>query len=255
MRTVNSISGLARRSLFGRARIYVVNCLWTSALVFLSACATTSSAPVAVKVELLDALKKYETVYLLQPGDQIEVFVYRHPDLSRKLAVRPDGYITLPLINDVQVAGKTPSELSATLTEVLGKRIRDPEVSVIVENAQEPVAFVVGEVGATRSIPLRQAKTVAQALAQVGATPKTAALSSISVIRINDEGKLEARTVETNGSSLPDVYMALNTILLKPNDLIVVPETYRGQLMRAVQDVNTALNPWLQFRLLRAINK
>lgn len=224
-------------------------------IAFLSSCAgIRTETRLPVQVEVLDALKKFERVYLLQPGDQIEVFVYKHPALSRKTVIRPDGAISLPLINDIQASGKTPRELSERLTQLLAQRIRNPEVSVLIENVQEPMVYVLGEVGTPRAVSLRQAKTVAQALAQTGAAPKTASLSTVAIIRLNDKGLMEAHTVKADGYSQPEIYMALNNMLLMPNDLVMVPESYRGQIMRVIQDLNTAFTPYFQIQLLQQVD-
>jgi polysaccharide export outer membrane protein len=223
--------------------------------VLLAGCsiAPTTTEKVRVEVEVLDALTRYELVYLLQAGDLVEVFVYRQPDFSRKATVRADGFISLPLLGDVRAAGKSPTEFGRELKARFAERLRDPEVTVIVENPPEPVVYVVGEVGAPKSVPLRQAKTAAQAIAQSGALPRGADLFSVSIVRLGRDGHLEAHTVTTQGYSQPEAYMALQNLALRPNDLVVVPESYRSQLVRAFADVNTLLLPYFQYRVLQDI--
>ncbi len=215
----------------------------------------TTATRVQVKTEVLDSLRTYESVYLLQPGDQIDVSVYRHPELSRKLPVRPDGHISLPLIDrDLRASSKSTRELSNEIAALLGQRIRNPQVSVMVENAQEAVVYVVGESVTPKTVTLRQAKTVAQAIAQAGPLPKSAALANVSVIRINPEGQLQAYTIDSPGASQPEVYMALNNIRLQANDLVLIPESYRGQALRVVQDINSLVNPYLQLRVIQVLS-
>jgi polysaccharide export outer membrane protein len=222
----------------------------------LAGCAApTTTETLTVEVEVLDKLTRYETAYLLQAGDQLEVFIYRHPELSRKAIVRPDGFISLPLIGEVRAAGKAPRDLNAELVAKYGDRIKNPEVTVIVENPQEPMVFVLGEVGAPKAVPLRQAKTAAQAVALVGSPVKTADLSSLSIVRLNKTGLLEAHTVKADGLNQPELYMALHNMPLLANDLVFVPESYRNQVMRLVNDVNQILFPYYQYRILQqAIN-
>ena len=216
----------------------------------------TTTARVQLKTEVLDSMRTYESVYLLQPGDQIDVSVYRHPELSRKLPVRPDGHISLPLIErDLRASSKSTRDLSNEIAALLGTRIRNPQVSVMVENAQEAVVFVVGESVAPRSVTLRQAKTVAQAIALAGPLPKAASLANVSVIRVNPAGQLQAYSIDSPAASQPEVYMALNNIRLQPNDLIVIPESYRGQVMRAVQDINVLVSPYLQLRVVQVLSQ
>lgn len=215
---------------------------------------TTTSDPLKVDVKVIDSLTRYEIAYVLQPGDHLEVFVYRHPDFSRKAAIRPDGVISLPLVGEVKASGLTPGELSKRLTELFSVRLKNPEVTVMVENPPDPMVYVVGEVGVPKAIPLRQAKTAAQAIAQSGAVVRGADLSEVAVIRLNKDGQLEARTVlGEDPTSQPGMYMALNALSLMPNDLVLVPEGYRGQIVRLVADINTLMTPYFQYRVLTTI--
>lgn len=224
--------------------------------VCLAGCATTTTqANLKVDVEVLDALTRYEVAYLLQAGDQVEVFVYRQPDISRKAIVRSDGFISLPLLGDVKAAGLPPRELAAKLTDLYSVRLKNPEVTVIVENPPEPSVYVVGEVGVPKALSLRLAKTVAQALAQSGVVNHGAELSSVSIVRLNDKGFLEAIDVRTENTyyNQPEVYMALQNMALHANDLVIVPESYRGQIVRALTDVNSILAPYFEYRVLQAL--
>jgi polysaccharide export outer membrane protein len=224
--------------------------------VLLAGCAvTTTTESLSVEVKVLDSLTRYEAAYLLQAGDQIEVFVYRHPDLSRKAVVRPDGFISLPLLGDVKAAGKAPRDLGDDLRDRYAVRIVNPEVTVIVENPVEPNVYVLGDVGAPRALPLRQARTVAQALALSGNANKAGDLFSVTIIRLNKEGLLESHTVKADGYNQPEILMALHNMALQPNDLVFVPESYRGQVVRLITDINTILVPYYQFKILQTITK
>lgn len=215
------------------------------------AVAPTTTARVPVEVQVLDSLKRYEVVYLVQAGDQLEIFVYRQPDFSRKAVVRADGFITLPLIGEVRAAGKSPAELGKEISSRFSSRLRDPEVTVIVENPPEPVVYVLGDVGGPKALPMRQVKTAAQAIAQAGVVPRTADLFGVSIVRLAEDGKLEALSLKTGGYSQPEVYMALQALALRPNDLVVVPESYRAQLIRLFTDVNSLMMPYFQYRILQ----
>lgn len=224
--------------------------------ILLAGCATTAGegSRLKVDVQVLDALTRYEAAYALQPGDAIEVFVYRHAEFSRKSIIRADGFISLPLLGDVKAAGKAPKELAEELTEKFSVRLKNPEVTVIVENPPEPMVYVLGEVGGPKPVPLRQARTVAQALTYAGNATKAGDLFSVSIVRLNKDGLLEAHTVQSeNYTSQPEIMMALQNMALAPNDLVFVPESYRGQVVRAITDVNIMLAPYFQLRILRAI--
>jgi polysaccharide biosynthesis/export protein len=221
--------------------------------VLISGCAVSTTNTLKVDVQVLDALTRYEIAYLLQPGDQIEVFVYRQAEISRKAIIRPDGYISLPLLGDVKAAGLAPKDLSAKLDELYSVRLKNPEVTVIVENPPEPMVYVVGEMGGPKALPFRQARTAAQAIAQSGVVNKAGDLFSVSIVRLNDKGFLEAVNVQSEVYSQPEIYMALQNMALHPNDLIIVPEGYRGQVLRAFTELNTLMLPYFQYRVLQSI--
>jgi polysaccharide export outer membrane protein len=238
--------------------------LVTSALIgvalgiLLSGCATTAvnATGPKVSIEVVDALRRYEVAYVLQPGDAIEVFVYRHSEFSRKSVVRPDGFISLPLLGDVKAAGVAPSDLAKVLTERFSERLKNPEVTVMVENPPEPMVFVVGDVGGARPVPFRQAKTVAQAIAYAGPLGKSGDLTAVSVVRLNEQGFLESHAIESGGGwSQPEVIMALQSVALKPNDVVFVPESFRAQLVRLGTDINTIVAPYYQLRIIQLITK
>lgn len=233
-------------------------CLLLSAACVLAACgtATTTQNVVHVRADVLDTVRRYEVVYRIQAGDQLDVFLNKHQDYSRKVTVRSDGYVSMPLIDEVKAVGKQPKDLAAELKTLFERRLKDPEVSVTVINPPEPTVYVVGQVGAPRALALRQAATVAQALAQAGDATKNGALSDVSVIRLNDQGYLESLSVEPDSKlSQPEVYMAMAAMTLRANDLVLVPESYRSQVLRVLQDTSTAIAPLFNVLILREIYK
>lgn len=231
---------------------------WAVPVLLLAACASpTTTATLKVEVEVVDALRRYEVVYLLQPGDVVEVFVNRHPEFSRKAIVRSDGMIGLPLVGDVKAAGLTPAALAGHITQRYAPRLNQPETTVIVENPPEPSVYVLGQVAGPRAVPLRQARTLAQALALAGDATKLAALPYVAVIRLNEQGVLEAHRLAGEGGtpSQPELYMAMSSITLRPNDVVLVPESQRSQAMRILQDITLALAPLLNFVILNDATK
>jgi len=242
---------------------FAVRGVWRSVLccicaVVLVGCstATVSQRKLPVAVELLNASQRYELVYLIQAGDQLDVFLNKHGEYSRKVAVRSDGYISLPLINEVKVVGMTPLDLSEDLRKRFGVRLKDPEVQVGVLNPPEPMVYVVGQAGQPRALPLRQAATVAQALAQSGDATRAAALGDLSVIRLNSAGYLESLmlTLPQDGPvSQPDLYMAMSALTLKPNDIVLLPESARSQVLRLLQDVSVAMTPLFNVLVIRKL--
>jgi len=155
--------------------------------------------------------------YVIGADDMLLVSVWKEPDLTTTLPVRPDGNISLPLLNDVRAAGLTPMELATSITEKLRKYVADPRVTVVVTQINSQKVYVTGEVLHTGSIQLLPDMTVLQALADAGFTQFA-----------NTKGIYVLRTENGNQRRIPVNYRKLikgqiaNTIL-KAGDIIVVP--------------------------------
>ena len=157
--------------------------------------------------------------YKLSLGDKLRIEVYREPQLSQSVEVRPDGKITLPLVGDVAAAGFTARELANTLTEQLREYVATPVVTVIVAEATPPMIYVIGEVNAPGAQPLRTPISVLQALAVAGGFREFANTKKIRILRRNTAGSLE--TIPFNYKDA--VSGKDQPIFLKPGDTIVVP--------------------------------
>ena len=169
---------------------------------------TTASSKVAVGPE-----------YVIGPDDVLHIAVWKEPDLTATLPVRPDGMISLPLLNDVQASGMTPMQLAGSLTEKLKKYIADPRVTVVVTQINSKRVYLVGEVGHTGAIPMLPNMTVLQALSNAGLT-QFANPKKIYVLR-NENGKQQKLPVNYN-RLLKGQDMSRNYVL-QPGDTIVVP--------------------------------
>jgi polysaccharide biosynthesis/export protein len=124
-----------------------------------------------------------ERTYVIQPGDVLEVQVWKETEISKQVPVRPDGKISLPLINDVQAAGLTSDQLTADLTEKLKKFISDPQVTVIVTQVNSQRIYVMGEVLRGGTYPLMPGMTVLQGLSDAGGFTPFASQKKIYVLR------------------------------------------------------------------------
>ena len=116
--------------------------------------------------------------YKIGPGDDLEVFVWRNPEISTTVPVRPDGKISTPLVEDMVAVGKTPSELARDIEEVLKVYIKQPQVNVIVTNFQgvyEGQVRVVGQAANPQAIPYREGMTVLDVMIAVGGLGEFAA--------------------------------------------------------------------------------
>ncbi|WP_404370141.1 XrtA/PEP-CTERM system exopolysaccharide export protein [Sphingomonas sp. MMS24-J45] len=165
--------------------------------------------------------------YIIGPLDQLSIFVWRNPELSTKVQVRPDGRITTPLISDMPAVGKTPRMLADDMKIALGEYIKDPIVSVIVENFSGTFSQQVRIIGATAkpaSIPYRANMTLLDAMIAVGGLSEFAAGNRAKLVRYDrNTGKqveynVKLSTLLKNGDSRANVR-------LEPGDVIIIPES------------------------------
>jgi polysaccharide export outer membrane protein len=157
--------------------------------------------------------------YRLGPEDQIRVSVWENPQLTLDLVVRPDGKISMPLIQDVVAEGRTAMELANTIHDRLLTFVKEPQVSVIVLQVNAPKYFVMGNVVKPGTYSLRSDTSILQALALAGGFTQFASPRGIKLIR-NMAGKQEVRKVNYN--NMIDEGGEAN-LLLKSGDTIVVP--------------------------------
>jgi polysaccharide export outer membrane protein len=157
--------------------------------------------------------------YVIGPEDVLHIAVWREPDLTATLPVRPDGKISLPLLNDVQASGLTPQQLAGSLTEKLKKYVADPRVTVVVTQINSKRVYMVGEVFHPGPMPLIANMTVLQALSIAGLN-QFANTKRIYVLR-TENGKQQKLPV--NYRKLVKGEQIEQNYLLQPGDEIVVP--------------------------------
>jgi len=145
--------------------------------------------------------------YLIGAEDILQILVWREPDLSRMVAVRPDGKITMPLIGDLQAAGLTPEQLKKNLVEALLKYINNPDVTVIVQEVRSKKYYIDGEVSRSGWFPLVTPTTVLEALSNAGGFKEFANQKKIRILRNGAILKFNYKEV-TNGKHLEqNIYM------------------------------------------------
>lgn len=165
--------------------------------------------------------------YVIGPLDSLNIFVWRNPELSAKVQVRPDGRITTPLVSDMPAVGKTPAMLADDMKLALSTYIKDPIVSVIVETSQGSYSQNVRVVGATdkpASIPYRANMTLLDAMIVVGGLNQYAAGNRARLIR---QDRNTGKQVEYNiklGKLLKDGDPSAN-VRLEPGDVIIIPQS------------------------------
>ncbi len=165
--------------------------------------------------------------YIIGPLDQLSVFVWRNPDLSSKVQVRPDGRITTPLVTDMPAVGKTPTMLAQDIKIALGEYIKDPIVSVILDSSTGTFSQQVRVVGATTkpaSLPYRANMTLLDAMIAVGGLSDYAAGNRARLVRFDKatghqkEFGLKINSLLRNGDSSANVK-------LQPGDVIIIPQS------------------------------
>ena len=164
--------------------------------------------------------------YRIGPGDSLTIFVWRNQELSNSVRVRPDGRISIPLVEDLEVTGKTPTELAREVELALGKLIKDPIVTVIVTGFVgefQAQIRIVGEAAAPKSLPYTENMTLLDVMIAVGGLTEFAAGNRAKILRVKGDAyhviKVKIRDLLEKGK------MGANQAL-QPGDIIVIPEAW-----------------------------
>jgi polysaccharide export outer membrane protein len=171
--------------------------------------AKSSPAPVDVPAD-----------YVIGPEDVLSVVYWFEKDLSADVSVRPDGKISMPLLNDIQAAGLTPSQLRQHLFEASKRFVQDPNVSVVVKQINSRKAFITGEVNRPGPYPLISPTTVLQLIATAGGLKDYARSKNIVIVR-NENG--QTTTLPFNYKEVVSSKNLRQNIELKPGDTVIVP--------------------------------
>jgi polysaccharide export outer membrane protein len=162
--------------------------------------------------------------YLIGAGDTLQVFVWRQPDLSVTVPVRPDGRVSTPLIEDLVAVGKTPTQLAHEIEEALSEYVRSPEVNVIVQKFVGRFGDqvrVLGQVAQPKSVPYREGLTLLDVMIEVGGLTQFAAGNRSHVVR-NEGGKNKEIRVRLN--DLVNRGKVNENMAIRPGDVVIVPE-------------------------------
>jgi polysaccharide export outer membrane protein len=163
--------------------------------------------------------------YLIGPLDTINIIVWRNPELSLVVPVRPDGKITAPLVDDLVAQGKTPTALAKDIEKALSKFIREPVVTVVVTNFAGPASEqirVIGEAAKPQVLPYRKGMTVLDVMIAVGGLTPFADGNRASISRGAEGGKsysVRLRDLVTRGEISANVEM-------RPGDILVIPQSW-----------------------------
>jgi polysaccharide export outer membrane protein len=197
------------------------------AATLLSGCTGGGSRPELPPASFVATREGPGEEYVIGPLDQLQIFVWRNPELSAEVQVRPDGRITVPLINDMPAVGKTPAMLADDLKYALSEYIKDPIVSVIVKNFSGTFSQQIRVVGATEkpaSIPYRANMTLLDAMISVGGLSEFAAGNRARLVRYDRNTGRQREFKVRLGDLLKDGDTSAN-VRLEPGDVIIIPES------------------------------
>lgn len=170
--------------------------------------------------------KRYSSRYRIAPGDTVTVFVWRNPEITTSVPVRPDGFITAPLMEEIPAAGKTPSELARDLEEALSVYVRDPLVTVMVNGFVGDYADqirVLGEASEPKALLYRDSMTLLDVMIQVGGLTDFAAGNSATIVR-KQEGEIAQFRVRLD-DLIKDGDITAN-VDMQPGDILIIPEAW-----------------------------
>ncbi len=195
--------------------------LAVAAILILTGCAQKAPPLASPPTVSEDALE-----YRIGPGDSLSIFVWRNPEVSTSVTVRPDGRISVPLIDDLKAAGTTPSELSRAIERELSVYIQDPLVTVMVSGFVgqfDQQVRIVGEATRPQAIPYRADMTLLDAMIAVGGVTDFAAGNRASIVRkVNGEQKQFAIRID---DLIKDGDISANVPLM-PGDIVIIPESW-----------------------------
>ncbi|WJN61580.1 polysaccharide biosynthesis/export family protein [Pseudomonas sp. SO81] len=178
--------------------------------------------------------------YYIRPGDDLDIKFFYTQELNDTAVVRPDGYISLQLVDDVKVAGLTPQQVDDLLTEKYAKHLKDPAISVIVRSFKGFRAYVGGEVAVPQVVSLESGMSVMQAIYRVGGTLPTANMESIVLIRKGSQGEPIPYHLDLSDEAIaagrPDLQVALT-----PSDIVYIPRSPIANANKWVQQYITDL--------------
>lgn len=163
--------------------------------------------------------------YIIGPGDSLEIFVRDNPNLSTTVPVRPDGRISIPLVQSIMAAGKTPDELATDLEKELSRYIRYPLVTVIVKSfvgAYSQQVRVVGQAATPKAVPYRSGMSVLDVMIEVGGLTKFAAGNDAKIIRHLPDGR--EITIPVRLGDLMNGEIKYN-VRMHPGDILIIPES------------------------------
>jgi polysaccharide biosynthesis/export protein len=195
--------------------------LMVAAMAAAAGCASYPSHPPAPR-----SVASPDYNYMIGPLDTLQIIVWRNPELSMSVPVRPDGKVSVPLVEDLPAIGKNPSQLARDIERAMGKFIRDPLVTVVVTTFNGPFSEqvrVVGEAAKPQALPYRQKMTLLDVMIAVGGLTDFADGNNASVLRTDADGgkqyNVRLRDLVRRGDVSANIEM-------KPGDVLIIPQSW-----------------------------
>lgn len=192
----------------------------------ISACSTATNHLPSATLHPSNTADINNYKYLIGAGDVLNIFVWRNPEVSGSFVVRPDGMITTSLVEDIEVSGKTPTELARSIEEILGTYLREPIVTVTVNSFVGPFSEqirVIGEAAQPRTINYTQHMTLLDVMIQVGGLTEFADGNNAVLVRIEDGQQKQYQILIDQ--LLKDGEISANVDMF-PGDIIIIPEAW-----------------------------
>ena len=186
-----------------------------------SGCATTSDAPPSTTTTPVSS-----STYLIGPGDSLRIFVWRYPEVSTEVPVRPDGKISMPLVEDMQAVGKTSTQLARDLEKALGTYLKDPVATVTVTefvgNFNDQIR-VVGQAVKPQALTYRDELSLLDVMIEAGGLTEFAAGNGAKLVRRTDNG---LKTYDLRLADLLNKGDMSANLEMQPGDIVVIPESW-----------------------------
>ncbi len=196
-------------------------------VIILNGCSNPVYPPLPASQPIAPFTTDYEQYkYIVGPGDSLNIFVWRNPEVSTSVTVRPDGYITAPLVEDLKVSEKTPTQIARQYEKVLGEYIKDPIVSVTVGGFIGPYreqVRVIGEASQPQALPYKEHMTLLDLMIAVGGLTEYADGDKAILTRVIEDHN-EQYTVRIE-SLIQDGDLSANVNIL-PGDILIIPEAW-----------------------------
>ena len=192
-------------------------CIWTTAGLLAAQQPPAASPNASASVP---AATPVPADYVIGTDDVLTIVFWREKDLSGEVAVRPDGRISLPLLNDIDAAGLTPEQLRLRVTEAASKLLEEPTVTVVVKQINSRKVYITGQVGKPGPYPLTGLTNVVQLITMAGGVLEYADEKNISILRTENGRQVRLRF---NFDEVKKGKKLEQNILLKPGDSVIVP--------------------------------